>query len=260
MSKSPRAEALVSFVAGLLFAVGLAVAGMTQPSKVVSFLDFAGRWDPSLAFVMVGAIVAYRAGLRLARARAAPLLRPSFELPVRRGIEPRLVLGAALFGVGWGLGGVCPGPGLTALGSGSAGALVFVAAMSAGMLLFDVAQRARANPRGDSAALTGEEVDMARFASASEHDAPSARQLVEGGAILVDVRSFGEFLAGHIEGALNVPLPELRERVDELGTRARPIVVYCRSGARSAQAALLLREQGFQRVHDLGSMLDWGRP
>jgi uncharacterized membrane protein YedE/YeeE len=136
-------EALVAFVSGSLFAVGLAIAGMTQPAKVVAFLDVAGSWDPSLAFVMMAAIAVYFVAHRAVQKRAAPLVGPVFHLPTRRDIEPRLLVGAGLFGVGWGLGGYCPGPGLSALGTGSFDALLFVASMAGGMLLFEVAQRAR---------------------------------------------------------------------------------------------------------------------
>lgn len=136
-------EVFVAFASGLLFAVGLAVAGMTQPAKVVGFLDVAGRWDPSLAFVMIGAIAVYSVANRLVQRRAAPLVGSAFHLPTRRDIEPRLVLGAGLFGIGWGLAGYCPGPGLSALVTGSFRALSFVASMAAGMLLFEAVQKLR---------------------------------------------------------------------------------------------------------------------
>lgn len=136
-------EVLVSFASGLLFAIGLAVAGMTQPAKVVGFLDVAGDWDPSLAFVMLGAIAVYFVANRLVSKRAAPLVGSMFHLPTRRDIDPKLVVGAGLFGIGWGLAGYCPGPGLSSLGTGAVNALVFVASMSAGMLLFEAMQRLR---------------------------------------------------------------------------------------------------------------------
>jgi uncharacterized membrane protein YedE/YeeE len=148
-------EALVGFAAGALFALGLALAGMNQPAKVIGFLDVSGDWDPSLALVMLGAIGVYFTAYRWARGRARPALARAFHLPARwsgalahrdqfskRTIDAKLVLGAALFGVGWGLGGYCPGPGLSSLGAGSAEAVVFVAAMTAGMRLLD-ALRAR---------------------------------------------------------------------------------------------------------------------
>ncbi len=136
-------EVLVSFISGLLFSVGLAVAGMTQPGKVVAFLDVAGDWDPSLAFVMMGAIAVYFLANRLIQKRAMPWVGSMFHLPTRRDIEPRLVVGAGLFGIGWGLAGYCPGPGLSSLGTGTVNAFAFVASMSVGMLLFEVLQKLR---------------------------------------------------------------------------------------------------------------------
>ena len=116
-----------SFAAGLLFALGLGLAGMTQPDKIRAFLDVAGAWDPSLAFVMAGAVGVYFVAYRLLRGRApaAP-----------RGIDRRLVAGAILFGVGWGLSGFCPGPALVSVGAGARAALWFVPAMVAGMALY----------------------------------------------------------------------------------------------------------------------------
>ena len=125
---------LVAFGAGSLFAVGLAISGMTKPSKVVGFLDIAGAWDPSLAFVMIGAIAVHFLAQRLIRRRAFPVFDTKFHLPTRKDIDVRLLLGAALFGVGWGLGGFCPGPALVTAAGGAMGALVFVGAMTAGML------------------------------------------------------------------------------------------------------------------------------
>ncbi len=136
---------LAAFGAGSLFAVGLAISGMTKPSKVIGFLDFAGAWDASLAFVMVGAIAVHLVAHRLIRRRAAPLFDAGFHLPTRKDIDLRLVLGAALFGVGWGLGGFCPGPGLVAAAGGVASALVFVGGMTAGMLLEHAIARAVAH-------------------------------------------------------------------------------------------------------------------
>lgn len=128
----PRIAALVS---GLLFGAGLVLAGMTSPSKVTAFLDLFGRWDPSLAFVMIGAIGVHALLLRPILRLRNPLFSSSFHLPQKTSIDSRLLAGAALFGVGWGLGGVCPGPGLVDAASGSGYALVFVAAMTAGMLI-----------------------------------------------------------------------------------------------------------------------------
>ena len=135
---------LVAFGVGLLFAVGLAIGGMTDPLKVISFLDVAGRWDPSLAFVMGGAIAVYAPLFGLTRRREAPLFDEMFHLPTRRDIDPRLVTGAALFGVGWGLGGFCPGPALVSLMSFDVTAPVFVVSMLAGMGAHEMWQRRRA--------------------------------------------------------------------------------------------------------------------
>ncbi|MGH7933067.1 MAG: DUF6691 family protein [Candidatus Binataceae bacterium] len=131
--------AVVSFLSGIVFALGLGISGMTEPSKIVGFLDFAGPWDPSLAFVMIGAIAVYFVLYRVAVKRGAPLLAPSFSLPTRRDIDSRLVAGAALFGVGWGLGGFCPGPAITSLAWGSTRVVAFVVAMAAAMYLHGVA-------------------------------------------------------------------------------------------------------------------------
>jgi hypothetical protein len=126
---------LTAFVAGLLFAVGLGVSGMTQPAKVFRFLDVTGDWDPSLALVMVGAIAVHAATMRRILGRERPLFASRFALPTRTDLEPRLVAGAAVFGVGWGIAGYCPGPAVTALGAGVTAAVVFVPAMLAGMAL-----------------------------------------------------------------------------------------------------------------------------
>lgn len=136
-------EVIVSFAAGGLFSVGLAIAGMTKPSKVVGFLDVAGNWDPSLAFVMIGAIAVYFVANRLVKGRAMPIAGGSFHLPTRRDIEPNLVIGASLFGIGWGLAGYCPGPGLTSLGTGTIQSMVFVLMMSLGMVVFEQVQKIR---------------------------------------------------------------------------------------------------------------------
>lgn len=127
---------VATLVSGLLFGIGLGVAGMTNPSKVVGFLDITGDWDPSLAFVMVGAIGVNALAYLYSRRRGTPILAPKFSLPTRSDIDPRLVGGAALFGAGWGLGGYCPGPGLVSLVSGSASTALFVGTMLVGMWAF----------------------------------------------------------------------------------------------------------------------------
>lgn len=126
-----------AFTSGALFGLGLLISGMTKPAKVIGFLDFAGRWDASLVFVMIGAIAVHMVLFRWIVKRRSPLFDVRFHIPSRRDIDVRLLAGAALFGVGWGLGGFCPGPGLVSLGSGAGSALVFVAALVLGMLLFE---------------------------------------------------------------------------------------------------------------------------
>jgi uncharacterized membrane protein YedE/YeeE len=126
---------LVAFLAGALFAVGLAVSGMTRPSKVIGFLDFGGRWDAALLVVMAAAVSASFAGNQLARRRAKPLLAETFS-PIRATrIDARLIAGAAIFGLGWGLSGLCPGPAVVGLAAATRGSLFFVPAMVVGMAL-----------------------------------------------------------------------------------------------------------------------------
>ncbi len=134
---------LTSFASGVLFAIGLAVAGMTEPSKVVGFLDFFGAWDPSLALVMVGAIGVNLVLFRLIQRRERPRFAVRFYLPTRRDIDVRLVGGAAIFGAGWGLSGFCPAPSLMSVATGNGPVLVFVATMAAGMFLHAGVERLR---------------------------------------------------------------------------------------------------------------------
>lgn len=129
--------AAVSFLCGLLFAVGLVVGGMTQPGKVVAFLDVFGAWDPSLAFVMGGALGTHALLRRWVIGRERPLFAPRFAMPTRTDLDPRLLSGAALFGIGWGLVGFCPGPALVAFGGAAPAALIVVPAMIVGMLVHD---------------------------------------------------------------------------------------------------------------------------
>jgi uncharacterized protein len=131
---------LSAFIWGAIFGAGLVIGGMTQPSKVVGFLDIAGNWDASLAFVMIGAIAVNAIAYRFVSARAKPMLAQEFAIPKRREIEGRLIGGAVLFGVGWGLGGFCPGPGVTSLLSGHIAAPVFVIGMLGGMIAYSLAE------------------------------------------------------------------------------------------------------------------------
>ncbi len=126
---------VAGFLSGLVFGLGLVVSGMSDPAKVLNFLDLAGTWDPSLAFVMAGATITAFVGYRVVWRRAAPVLEPAFDLPANTRIDRNLILGAALFGTGWGIGGFCPGPAWTALPLLAPGTLVFVPAMLAGLWL-----------------------------------------------------------------------------------------------------------------------------
>lgn len=126
---------VAAIAAGALFGAGLVVSGMTMPAKVIGFLDFAGAWDPTLMFVMGGAIAVHAVAYRLVRRRASPLLGGAFHVPTRKDIDVRLVAGAAIFGVGWGLAGYCPGPAVASIVTGRLAPIAFVAAMLAGMWL-----------------------------------------------------------------------------------------------------------------------------
>ncbi len=125
------------FGCGLMFGAGLLISGMTQPEKVLGFLDIFGAWDATLAFVMAGAVVVTMAGFALARRRGTPVLATKYLWPSRRDIDPPLVAGAVLFGIGWGLVGICPGPALVNLAGFSLPIIVFVVAMTLGMLGYE---------------------------------------------------------------------------------------------------------------------------
>ncbi len=149
-SKSALWRNLAALGVGLLFAGGLALAGMTQPAKVIAFFDFSQglqSWDPSLAFVMAGGMAVYIPFFRFFSRRERPLLDTRFRLPTRRDIDARLIGGAALFGIGWGLAGFCPGPALTSVGALSGSAVILVLAMLGGMLAFQSLERARNQAR-----------------------------------------------------------------------------------------------------------------
>jgi len=126
---------LIAFSSGLLFAFGLGLGQMTQPARVIGFLDVFRAWDPTLLFVMAGAVIVYTIAFRLVLRRPRPLLDTRFWLPARQDIDPKLVAGSALFGVGWGLAGFCPGPALTAVVTGNGSVVAFVGAMAVGMLV-----------------------------------------------------------------------------------------------------------------------------
>jgi hypothetical protein len=137
-------QIVFAFAAGLVFGIGLIVSGMSDPAKVLGFLDLAGEWDPSLAFVMGGAVLVGLAAFRIAGKRQRTLLGGALHLPTATRIDRRLVLGGLTFGVGWGLAGYCPGPALASLASGRSEPLIFSAAMLAGMAIFELLERLQA--------------------------------------------------------------------------------------------------------------------
>jgi uncharacterized membrane protein YedE/YeeE len=144
---------LVNLLLGLLFGVGLVVSGMSDPAKVLNFLDLAGNWDPSLAFVMGAAVLVAFVGYRVVLRRDRPLMADGFHLPTKTTVDGRLLAGAAIFGIGWGIGGFCPGPAFTALGLGQPGTLAFVPAMLVG---FWMARMVSAGRGGVPAATGGQ--------------------------------------------------------------------------------------------------------
>lgn len=134
---------LSEFIVGLLFGLGLLLSGMTDPAKVLGFLDLFGHWDPSLAFVMGGAIAVGFFAFALAKKRTRSFLGGAMQLPTAQHIDRRLVVGGLVFGIGWGLAGFCPGPGLVTMASGEVKAAVFVLAMLAGMVAYESVESAR---------------------------------------------------------------------------------------------------------------------
>ena len=140
-------SALSAFASGLVFGIGLILSGMTDPGKVIGFLDLFGVWDPSLAFVMAGAILVGFFAFAFARRRAKTFFGGALHLPQKRDIDNRLIGGGLLFGIGWGLAGYCPGPALVSYGAGHEKAAIFVAAMLGGMVLYTAAERLIHEPR-----------------------------------------------------------------------------------------------------------------
>ena len=132
-----------AFIVGLIFAVGLGIAGMTQPGKVVGFLDIFGEWNPSLIFVMIGALFVHIIFYHLVRKRNAPLFAEKFQIPNRKDINRDLILGATLFGSGWGLAGFCPAPAITSLASLQLAPFVFVVSMLGGMWIFHMTHKTK---------------------------------------------------------------------------------------------------------------------
>ncbi len=146
-------QRITEFVAGLLFGLGLLLSGMSDPGKVLGFLDLLGSWDPSLALVMAGAILVGMLAFAVAKKRTINFLGGALHLPTANQIDRRLVIGALLFGAGWGLAGFCPGPSLVSMFSGQAKAAVFVLAMVIGMLLYEAADRWIHRPRASQEAI-----------------------------------------------------------------------------------------------------------
>ncbi len=134
-------SAFAAFASGLLFGIGLLVSGMADPAKVKAFLDVTGRFDPSLAVVMASALAVAFVAYAIAKRRSASFTGRAFDLPASRTLDARLFGGAIVFGIGWGIAGVCPGPALVLLGAGHAAGLVFVVAMLGGMVAFEVVER-----------------------------------------------------------------------------------------------------------------------
>jgi uncharacterized membrane protein YedE/YeeE len=126
---------VISYLIGLVFGVGISISGMANPAKVLNFFDVAGSWDPSLAFVMGGALIVTAVGYRFVLRRPAPMLATGFQLPTRRDLDLPLISGSAVFGIGWGIAGFCPGGALPALGTGRSEVLLFVAALLAGIIV-----------------------------------------------------------------------------------------------------------------------------
>ena len=147
MNRANMLRLIVTLASGLIFGFGLSLSGMIDPARVLGFLDVAsGHWDPSLMFVLGGAVAVAVPGVMLQRRLARPLLDDSFHLPQKRVVDGRLILGAAIFGAGWGLAGFCPGPAVTGLALGLAPILLFVVAMACGMILHDRLATIRPEP------------------------------------------------------------------------------------------------------------------
>jgi len=142
-----NAKNLVAFISGLLFAFGLGLGGMTQPQNILAFLDITGNWNPALIYVMIGAILVHGVSYQFIKHRASPLLDSTFKMPTSKVIDRRLLMGAALFGMGWGLAGYCPGPGLASVFTGQKPTLVFVVSMLAGMFVFNFIEKVQSQTK-----------------------------------------------------------------------------------------------------------------
>ena len=134
---------IVAFLVGIAFALGLGISGMTRPSKVLGFLELGRDWDPTLAFVMLGGIPTYGLAYWFIRKRRSPILAEKFDVPAAATVDRRLIAGATIFGIGWGLGGYCPGPGLVSAATGSAGPVIFSLTMIASMAVYGARRKAK---------------------------------------------------------------------------------------------------------------------
>lgn len=148
-------QTIVAAIVGLLFGTGLLISGLANPAKVLGFLDLAGNWDPSLALVMAGAIAVGVVGFSVAKKRNTSWLGAPMALPTGTTIDRRLVGGSLVFGIGWGLAGICPGPALVLLGTGAGTAVIFAVAMLAGMAIFEIAEHYRGKLRNKPASMSG---------------------------------------------------------------------------------------------------------
>lgn len=133
--------AFLAFTAGAVFGLGLIISEMANPKRVQGFLDITGQWDPTLVFVMVGALIVTGLGYKLVLKREKPLFAQDFSIPTNKIIDRNLLIGAVLFGIGWGLSGLCPGPAVVGASTGSLSILVFIVAMTAGMRAFELTQK-----------------------------------------------------------------------------------------------------------------------
>jgi uncharacterized membrane protein YedE/YeeE len=152
-------RAAVALVAGVIFGFGLALSGMMDPTRVRGFLDIAGKWDPSLAFALVGAFAVSGLGYAMSRRTRHPVLEATYHLPARRDIDARLLGGAAIFGIGWAMAGLCPGPAIALLSLGMVEAFVFIAMMLAGILAHETLARAREHGRASPPVAAQQDAD-----------------------------------------------------------------------------------------------------
>ena len=255
------------FAVGLLFGIGLILSGMTDPGKVIGFLDLSGAWDPSLALVMGGAILVGVFAFALAKKRTTTFLGGALQLPTSNDIDKRLLAGSLIFGAGWGLAGFCPGPAIVSLGSGQPKAAVFVLAMLVGMALFEWSERrmqgVEAQTKTKARTLPAVRQVNSAFSVAGQLTADDIPAVVaQGFAALINNRPDGEggsaqALNSDIEqaalaaGLHYVYLPVIAGAItpaqalamrEALAIAPAPVLAFCRSGARSTQLYKLAEE------------------